>query len=145
MNRRHFLTFSVPALVTGIAGCSSRREESPGLLIDTLELENLTSRDAVFDVAIVDGSETTVFETEQPVAGKSAAALDQPINEPNQYTISLEADGQALTQEISLFAEEGDSCVIAVGRLDQAGRLRIEGNGYSDCTAQIIGTIPKIQ
>ena len=53
----------------------------------------------------------------------------------DQYIISLEADGQALTQEISLFAEEGDSCVIAVGRLDQAGQLRIEGNGYSDCTA----------
>ena len=85
MNRRHFLTFSVPALVTGIAGCSSLQEESPGLLIDTLELENLTSRNAVFDVAIVDGSETTVFETEQLVAGKSAVALNQSINKPNLY------------------------------------------------------------
>lgn len=135
MNRRRFFTFSAPMLVTGVAGCSSLQERSSGLIIETLELENLTSRDAIFDVAIVDESETTVFETEKPVAGKSAVALDQLVNEPGQYTISLEADGQSLTQEISLFAEEGDSCVIAVGRLDQAGQLRIEGNGYTNCTA----------
>lgn len=135
MNRRRFLTFSVPVLVTGAAGCSSLQEESPGLIIETLELENLTSRDTVFDVAIVNESETTVFETEQLVAGESAVALDRPVGEPGRYTISLATDGQALTQEISLFAEEGDSCVSAVGRLDHAERLRIEGNGYDDCTA----------
>lgn len=135
MNRRHFLTFSVPALVIGVAGCSSLQEESSGLIIEILELENLTSHDAVFDVAIVDESDTTVFEREKLVAGESAVTLDQPVNESGQYTISLETDGQTLTQEISLFAEGGDSCVIAVGRLDQAGRLRIEGNGYTDCTA----------
>ena len=100
MNRRHFLTFSDPALVAGIADYSSIREESPGLLVNTLELENLTSRGAVFDMAIMDESDTTIFETEQPVAGNSVAAPDQLINKPGQYVISLEARRQALTQEI---------------------------------------------
>lgn len=135
MNRRRFLTFSVPALVTGVAGCSSLQEEPRGLLIEILELKNLTRHDAALDVAIVNESGTTVFETKKLVAGESAVALDQPVIEPGQYTISLETEGQALTQEFSIFAEERDSCVTAVGRLDQAGRLRIEGNGYTDCTA----------
>ncbi len=134
MNRRRFLTIPVPALITGVAGCSSLQDGSPGLVIRTLELENLTSRDAVFDVEIVNEAETKVFETEQPVAGGSAVALDRPVDGPDQYTISLATAGQALTQEISLFAEEGDSCVIAVGRLDRAERLRIGGDGYKDCT-----------
>lgn len=134
MNRRRFLTVSVPALLTGTAGCSSLRDRSPRLVIETLELENLTSREAVFDIGIENEAGTMVFEAEQPVDRGSAVALNQPVDEPGQYTISLETDGQALTQEASLFAEEGDSCVVAVGRLDQAERLRIEGNGYEDCT-----------
>lgn len=134
MHRRQFLTFSLPALAVGVAGCSSPQQESTGVVIQTLELENHSGHDAIFDVTIQDEDEETAFETEQAVEGDSTVSLAQPTDEPGHYTIQLTTDGQTLAQDASMFAEAGDSCVIAVGRLDQAERLRIEGNGYDDCT-----------
>lgn len=133
VNRRQFLALSLAVPTVGVAGCSSLQSESSGHVLHVLELENHTSHEAVFEVAILDADEETVYGTEQPVAGGSAVSLPHPTDEPGHYTIQLTTDGQALTQTASSFAETGDSCVIAVGRLGQAERLRIDGHGYDDC------------
>lgn len=134
MHRRQLLTVAGLALTGGIAGCSSPQQEAAGLTIQMLELENRLHHDAVFDVTVMDANEETVFETEQVVEGGSAVALDRPTDQPGQFTIQLMTGGHALTQNVTTFAEAGDSCVVVVGRLDRAERLRIEGTGYDDCS-----------
>lgn len=134
MYRRRFLTISAPGVVGSIAGCSSRTDQPSGLVLETLELENQTNRSAVFDVEILNEAETKVFETKQRVSDDAAVALDQPVDGPGQYTLDVATDEQSLTQDLSSFAEKGESCVIVLVRLDQGERLRLEGNGYTDCT-----------
>ncbi|MCT9096757.1 hypothetical protein [Haloarchaeobius sp. HME9146] len=133
MKRRRFLAFSVPALLTTVAGCSSRESGGEALTIAVLELENLSDEEVVFDVAVVDTAGETVFETAQPVAGNAAVALDHPVAEPGDYTITLTTGGQNARQDISLFAADGDSCVRITGRRTQARQLQVSGIGYNDC------------
>lgn len=133
MHRRRFLTLSAPALCIGATGCASGYDQRTGLALSTLELENLTDETAVFDVEIIDEAETQVFAAQESVSGESAVVIDQPVADPGQYTVTIRTNEETLVQDLSLFAEPGDACVIAVARLDEAERLRIEGTGYEDC------------
>lgn len=110
------------------------QDQRAGLALSKLELENLTDEAVVFGVKIVNEADTQVFEVEELVSGESAVVIDQPVEDPGQYELKVTTGGDALDQEVSMFAKKGDDCVIAVARLDEAGRLRIEGNGYEDCT-----------
>lgn len=134
MQRRRFLTLSATTLSIGLPGCASVQDKQPGLAISKIELENLTTETAVFDVEIIDEAETQVFTAEETVSGDSAVVIDQPVDDPGQYTVDIATDGDTLVQDLAMFAEPGDACVIAVARLDAAGRLRIEGHGYENCS-----------
>ena len=80
MDRRRFLTVAVPAFVTGTAGCTERHDGSPGLRIQTLELENLSDAAVVFDVAIRDRAGSVAVQTEREVPAGSAVAIERPAN-----------------------------------------------------------------
>lgn len=134
MYRRRFLQASLPALAVIGAGCSFQQEQTPSLSIVDIEIENLTSEDVTFAVSVFTDSET-VFESRQLVGAKDAVVIEQPVGEPGDYSLEITTSEQTATQNLSLFAEKGDSCVLPVVRLETGGHLRIEGRGYSSCSS----------
>lgn len=134
MDRRRFLQASLPTLAVIAAGCSFQQERTTALSIVEIEIENLTSEDVRFTVEVFTESKT-VFESSQLVTANGAIVIEQPVDDPGNYSLRITASEQTATQDVSLFADEGDSCVLPVVRLDQAGHLHIEGRGYSNCSS----------
>jgi len=134
MYRRRFLQALLPALMVTGAGCSFSQEQTPSLSIVDIEIENLTSDDVTFTVEVFTESQT-VFESSQFVSAKDAVVIEQPVNEPADYSLKITTSEQTATQDLSLFADKGDSCVLPVVRLDLGGHLHIEGKGYSNCSS----------
>lgn len=116
------------------AGCSSQQDQSTELSIVEIEIENLATEDVTFTVDVRSEGQT-VYESSQFVSANAAVVIEQPVDEPGDYTLEITTPEQTATQSLSLFADEGDSCVLPVVRLDQDGVLHIEGRGYSRCSS----------
>lgn len=112
-SRRTFLRTAGIAAIGSLAGCLTDDTE-PTAVIEQIRLENHRRGEGyVFTVRIQEDN-TVLFEKERQLGasedGEAYADFESPISEPGEYSIQVEADGDAAYVETRDLVSESPTC-----------------------------------
>jgi len=132
MRRRRLLRAAVPGLVAFGAGCSDQESEPRGQHLFSIQVTNFEETAASLTLTVLEFGET-VFESQRSVSGTDTIWIAHPVDTRGMYTIGASLSDQTVSEEISQFADETQTCVRIILRIGETGQLKIDGVGYDRC------------